>query len=274
LKNLKIGSCNLSYNQQPLVMGILNLTPDSFYEKSQSPDIAKAVSGALQMCADGADIIDIGAESTRPGSSPVSAIEEQERLLPILRAVRSEVDLPLTVDTRNASTAKLALELGVDGINDVSAGSDPEMFPLCASQKCGLILMHMQNQPVNMQKNPAYNSVLNEVKTFLVERTADAEKAGIAPEQIIIDPGIGFGKTLNHNLELIKNLGTLSGGPILLGASRKSFIGMIDNSEPENRLGGSLAAVASAYHAGLAIVRVHDVQETVQFLSVLRSING
>jgi dihydropteroate synthase len=274
LKSIALGSHNLSYQRQPLVMGILNLTSDSFYAESRTPDIATALSGALLMCTDGADIIDIGAESTRPGSKPVSVAEEQKRLLPILEAIRSEIDLPITVDTRHAATAKLALGLGVDGINDISAGSDPEMFPLCADKKCGLILMHMQNSPTDMQVAPSYSSVIDEVSVYLAHRASEAEKAGVSAEQIIVDPGIGFGKTLEHNLELMKNLKAVSERPILLGASRKSFISMIDNSETDNRLGGSLAAVGTAYHSEAAIVRVHDVQETVQFLNVLSSIKG
>lgn len=274
MKSIALGSHILSYQRQPLVMGILNLTADSFYAESRTPDIATAVSGALLMCTDGADIIDIGAESTRPGSKPVSVEEEQQRLLPILEAIRSEIDFPITVDTRHAATAKLALDLGADGINDISAGSDPEMFPLCADKKCGLILMHMQNSPTDMQVAPTYSSVTDEVATYLADQSSAAESAGVCAEQIVVDPGIGFGKTLEHNLELMKNLEAISDRPILLGASRKSFIGMIDDSDTDSRLGGSLAAVATAYHSGAAIVRVHDVQETVQFLNVLHSING
>lgn len=253
-------------------MGILNLTPDSFHAPSRQQDVATAVDSALAMAAAGADLLDLGAESTRPGAAPVSAEQELERLLPILEAVRRELDLPITVDTVRAQSARAALDSGADGVNDISGGSDPDMFPLVAGTGCGMILMHMQGTPRTMQDAPRYHDVTAEVAGWLAGRCVLAQEAGIPSHRLAVDPGIGFGKTLEHNLELLGNLRTIAGDrPLLLGASRKSFIGQITGADTEERLPGSLAVLAAAFHQGAAMVRVHDVAASVQFLEVMKA---
>jgi len=251
-------------------MGIVNLTPDSFWQGSRSTGIAPAVEHALGLVADGADLLDLGAESTRPGATALSAAEEQERLLPVLEALRKETDLPLTVDTVRATTARAALDAGADGINDVTSASDPDMLPLVAERGCGLVLMHMQGTPRTMQTSPRYDDVVAEVAGFLATRCRLAGEAGVERAKLVVDPGIGFGKTLEHNLALLRSLDQVAAGrPLLLGASRKSFIGKITKAEVGDRLPGSLAALTAAWQGGAALVRVHDVAETIQFLEVL-----
>lgn len=268
-----LGDRALTPPGRPLVMGILNATPDSFHAASRV-DPAEAADRALAMAAAGAELLDVGAESTRPGAAPVDAAEELARLVPVLAAVRRVCDLPLTADTRRAAVARAALDAGADGINDVSAGlHDPEMLPLAAARGAGLVLMHMRGEPRTMQDDPAYADVVREVAGFLAERAAAAEAAGVDPRRILVDPGIGFGKTLDHNLTLLRHLRRVAGGrPCLLGASRKSFVGHLCGAGAPDRLGGSLAAAAAALDAGAAVVRVHDVAETRQFLEVLTAI--
>jgi dihydropteroate synthase len=255
-------------------MGILNLTPDSFHASSRQagPDQAARTAAAMQTA--GADLLDLGAESTRPGAAPVTADEELERLLPALAAVRRETDLPVTVDTVRASTAQAALENGAGAVNDISAGADPDMFGLAAERGCGLILMHMQGTPRTMQQAPTYTDVVAEVAGYLAARCAAARQAGILPQRLCVDPGIGFGKTLDHNLSLLAHLDSVAAGrPLLLGASRKSFIGMLTGADTGDRLPGSLAALTAAFTAGAAVVRVHDVAASVQFLEVLKAVS-
>jgi dihydropteroate synthase len=266
----------LSAVRRPLVMGIVNLTPDSFHPASRRPAAGDAVSTALAQFASGADLVDLGAESTRPGSRPVPPDEEQARLLPALRALRRRTDAPVSVDTRHADTARRALELGADVINDVSAGrDDPGMLPLAARAGCGLVLMHMRGDPASMQRNPRYDDVVAEVGAFLADRAAAAEAAGVAPARIAVDPGIGFGKTLDHNLRLLAELRRVAGTrPLLVGASRKRFIEFLTGAPVEDRLPGSLAALAAARWAGAAVVRVHDVAASVQFLDTLAAIES
>jgi dihydropteroate synthase len=262
----------------PLVMGIINTTPDSFYAGSRHEGVQSAVTAALQMVADGADVLDLGAESSRPGSDPVDSATEQERLLPILEALRKRTDIPITVDTVRSDTARAALDAGADAINDISAGlMDPHMLPLAAEYGCGLILMHMQGMPRSMQDSPHYDDVIAEVANHLKCRAQAAEKAGINAACIMIDPGIGFGKQLSHNLTLLNNLGAVAGGrPMLLGASRKSFIAGIGlktgvSLPPADRLAGSLAALVPAFDQGISMVRVHDVAASIQFFKVLKA---
>ena len=269
-----LGRVVLSPNGRPLVMGILNLTPDSFFPGSRTQGLEAAVARAMEMIAAGCDLLDLGAESTRPGAEPVTADEEQERLLPVLKALRGKTDLPLTVDTVRAVTAAAALDAGADAINDISAASlDPDMMPLVASAGCGLVLMHMQGTPRTMQNDPSYRDVLPEVRGWLAARCSLAEEAGVAPGRLMVDPGIGFGKNLVHNLALLKGLSEVSGDrPLLLGASRKRFIASVTGASVDDRLGGSLAALAAAWQGGATVVRVHDVAATVQFLEVMKSI--
>jgi len=257
---------------RPLVMGILNITPDSFHAPSRKNDVAAAVREAVAMATAGADLLDLGAESTRPGADEISAQQEMDRLLPVIEAVGRETDLPLTVDTHRAATAKAALDAGAHAVNDICAGQDPAMFSLVAERGCGLILMHMQGTPRTMQKAPTYQDVVIQVKSWLDARCALAVAAGIPEARLVVDPGIGFGKTLEHNLALLGRLDLIAAGkPLLLGASRKSFIGTLTGADTHQRLPGSLAALAVAYQANVSLVRVHDVAESVQFLNVLQA---
>lgn len=260
---------------RPLVMGIVNLTPDSFWVGSRSAGTAGAVEHALALAAEGADLLDLGAESSRPGADPVTAAAEQDRLLPVLEALRRETDLPLSVDTVRETTARAALDAGADAVNDISAGADPGMFALAAECGCGLVLMHMQGTPRTMQQAPLYHDLVAEVAGFLVARCRLAAEVGVAPECLLVDPGIGFGKTLAHNLELLGALDRVAGGrPLLLGASRKRFISDLTGAPVADRLPGSLAALVAAWQGGASMVRVHDVAASVQFLDVMKNLAG
>ncbi|NQV40866.1 MAG: dihydropteroate synthase [Candidatus Marinimicrobia bacterium] len=259
----------------PVIMGILNVTPDSFSDGGQFIDPSKAVSRALEMVDQGATIIDVGGESTRPGSLPISVKVEVSRTIPVIKALAAKSDVFISIDTQKAAVAQAAIKAGAHIVNDISAGqSDSEMFTIVSGSRAGYILMHMQGKPETMQVAPVYNSVLDEVAGFLVEKLDSALLAGIDLERIIVDPGIGFGKSLDDNLKLMANLHRFNprGRPLLLGASRKSFIGMIDNSAADQRLGGSLAAVISAFLRGVRIFRVHDVAETSQVLDIFSAI--
>ncbi len=257
-------------------MGILNLTPDSFYPDSRQTGAVDAADTAEAMVRAGADLLDLGAESSRPGSEPIGSTEECRRLKPILQAVRERVSVPLTVDTVRAITARLALDEGADGINDISAGRfDADLLPLVAERGCGLVLMHMLGEPRTMQGAPRYDDAVAEIASFLADRARAAEAAGVDRRRICVDPGIGFGKRLAHNLELMAGLREVAGSrPLLLGASRKRFIDDLSPAEVDDRLGGSLAALAAAYQSGATAVRVHDVAASVQFLDTLAAIDG
>ncbi len=270
-----LGRLTLQPHGHPLVMGIINLTPDSFHAASRVPALEQALFGAQAMIAAGVDILDLGAESSRPGAAPISATQEQDRLLPVLEALRREATIPISVDTYDAATACLAIQQGADAINDISAGRlDPDMFAVVAQAGCGIILMHMQGQPGTMQQNPTYKNVVSEVRSFLANRVKAAMDAGIAVPRIAVDPGIGFGKNLFHNKLLLNKLHDIPGAlPLVLGASRKRFIGEITGAEVAQRLPGSLAALTRAFFAQAALVRVHDVPETCQFFKVLAAIN-
>ncbi|MBU0743222.1 dihydropteroate synthase, partial [bacterium] len=221
-----------------------------------------------------ADLLDVGAESSRPAADPVDAAREQERLLPALAAIREVCDLPLTVDTRRADTARRALDAGADGLNDITGGrNDPGMLTLAADTGCGLVLMHMRGTPRTMQIDPRYDDVVAEVADELAAYAEAAEAAGVQRARIAVDPGIGFGKTLDHNLALLANLSEVARGrPLLVGASRKSFIEHLTGAPTPERLGGSLAAAAAAFAQGAAVLRVHDVRETAQCLAVLSAL--
>jgi dihydropteroate synthase len=259
-----------------VVMGVINVTPDSFYDGGKRFDSARAVADGFEMIDSGAEILDIGGESTRPGAQPVSLDEELRRVLPVIRELRKESDVPISIDTYKEAVARAALDAGADIVNDISAlRFDPAMAALVAREGVPLILMHMQGVPRTMQREPHYRDVVGEVRDFLAERVRSANQAGIAQEQIIIDPGIGFGKTLTHNLALLKNLQSLKslGQPLLIGVSRKAFIGKILNAAaPEERLEGSLAAAVASALTGANILRVHDVSETVRALRVADAI--
>ncbi len=269
-----LGRVVLAPPGRPLVMGIVNLTPDSFFPGSRSVGGGPAVEHALRLVAEGADLLDLGAESTRPGAEPVSATEERDRLLPVLEALRSETGVPISVDTMRADTARAAIDAGADAINDISAGTqDADMLAVAADAGCGLVLMHMQGTPRTMQVDPHYQDVLAEVRGWLAARCRLAEDAGVAPARLMVDPGIGFGKNLVHNLALLNGLDEVSGGrPLLLGASRKRFIAAVTGAAVDDRLPGSLAALACAWRGGATMVRVHDVAATCQFLDVLKAV--
>ncbi len=259
-------------------MGILNLTPDSFSDGGENATLKAALAHAWAMIAEGADMLDLGGESTRPGAAPVDAEAELARVLPALRAIRAESDIPISVDTMKPEVARAAMAAGADIWNDVTAlGADgaPET---AAELGAPVILMHMQGEPRTMQKAPHYDDVVAEVRDFLTARAEAAMAAGLKREKIWIDPGIGFGKTLDHNLALIRATAALAetGFPLVFGASRKRFIAAIDPKaqEAQQRLGGSLAAALAAARGGAAVIRVHDVAETVQALAVQRAIDG
>jgi dihydropteroate synthase len=244
-------------------MGILNVTPDSFSGDGVYEDPAKAVSRAITMVKEGADIVDVGGESTRPGSERISAKEELLRVAPVVKGM-VECGVPISVDTYKPEVAREVLEIGADMINDITGLRDPKMAGVIAAYKAGVIIMHMKGEPKTMQDNPVYErGLMKEVKSFLSSRIARANDAGIEAERIVVDPGIGFGKTLNQNLEIIRNLSSLKDleQPVMVGPSRKSFIGEILELPTDGRLEGTLAAVVASVINGADIVRVHDVQE-------------
>ena len=265
----------LELARSPLVMGILNITPDSFSDGGVHFDQSKAVHAALQMEEDGAAIVDIGGESTRPGSDAVSAEEEMARVVPVIEQIRRRSDVPISIDTRKAAVAEAAIGRGADIINDVSAmRADPAMRPLAA--RCGVpvILMHMRGEPRTMQQLAKYDDVVSDVARELSEFVGEAVSAGVGRDRVLVDPGIGFAKNAEHNLELLARCGELREvAPVVIGASRKAFIGHLTGrpAGPE-RMVGSLAAVDAAFRGHAAVVRVHDVRETVDFLRVVSAI--
>ncbi len=270
-----LGDRSLIPDGRPLVMGIVNLTPDSFYGGSRTGDVAAAVAHAARLVAEGADILDLGAESSRPGAEAVGVQEEADRLLPVVAALAAEIDIPLSIDTVRADVARQALDLCPCAINDISAGADPRMFSLAAERQCGLVLMHMQGTPGTMQDDPAYGDPVAEITGWLAGRARLAEEAGVPAARILVDPGLGFGKTLAHNLALLKDLGKIAAGrPSLLGASRKRFIAGVTGAGVNDRLPGSLAALTAAWQGGTSVVRVHDVAASVQFLEIMRAMAG
>jgi dihydropteroate synthase len=264
--------------RRTLVMGILNVTPDSFSDGGQFSSADAAIEHARRMLSDGADWIDVGAESTRPGSDRTSADEQLRRLEPILKRVRQAVPIVLSIDTTLAPVARAALDAGFDVVNDISAGrEDAEMFVLVSQRRAAIILMHMQGTPATMQRDPHYQDVTREVSQFLAERAAAAEKAGIAHQCILIDPGIGFGKTVKHNLRLLRDLATLAkdGRPVVVGPSRKGFIGAITGEARDSgRAFGTAGAIAWSIANGAAIVRVHDVGPMSQVARMVQAIKG
>ena len=249
-------------------MGIVNVTPDSFSGDGLSADPEAAVARGLALVADGADLLDIGGESTRPGSDPVSPEEELARVLPVLEALASRTDALLSVDTYKAAVAREALAHGAHIINDISGlHFDPEMTKVAADFGAGVVVMHIQGTPRDMQEHPKYDDVIGEISDYLTEGIALAEEAGLSRDHLAVDPGFGFGKTLEHNLELLRRLGELRtlGCPILVGLSRKRTLGaLLGDAPPDQRLEAGLAAVTLAIAAGADIVRVHDVKETAK----------
>jgi dihydropteroate synthase len=261
------------------IMGIVNVTPDSFSDGGLFLDAEAAIGHGRRLADEGADILDVGGESTRPGAEAVSAKMELERVAPVVEALAGD-DGPgvlVSIDTSKTAVAEAALDAGAEMVNDVTAlRADPELAGLCAERGCGLVLMHMLGTPRTMQKDPRYADVVEDVKSFLAERISVATAAGVAEERIWVDPGIGFGKTVEHNLELLRRLGELRGlgRPIVLGTSRKTFIGRLTGRDVDERLGGSVASNVLAMAAGAEVFRVHDVLETRRALEVGEAILG
>ena len=259
---------------RPLVMGIVNVTPDSFSDGGYHLQRDAALAYARQMIEEGADILDIGGESTRPGAQPVSAQMELDRVMPVIEGLRG-APVPLSVDTSKPEVMRAALAAGVSMVNDVNALQQAGALAAVAASDAAVCLMHMKGTPSAMQAQPQYQDVVSEVKEFLRVRIAAAEAAGIARARIVVDPGFGFGKTLAHNLALLHDLGAFGelGVPVLAGLSRKSMLGAITGQDVEHRLSASVAAALLAVQRGARIVRVHDVRATCDALKVLEAIN-
>jgi len=267
----------IGLSKRPLLMGIVNVTPDSFFDGGRYLDPQAAMAHALRLVEDGADLLDIGAESTRPGSVPVDEAEESRRLIPVVTAVARAVSVPISVDTSKAVVARAAIDAGAVIVNDVTAlRGDPAMVDLVVETGAGLVLMHMQGTPRTMQRAPRYHDVVEEVGAFLAKRARFAMERGIAKSQIMLDPGIGFGKVLVHNLEILSRLRTFRklGYPLLVGLSRKAFIGQLVERPVEERLWGTAAAVALAVERGANILRVHDVAAMRDVVNMTASICG
>jgi len=265
----------LDLSRRTHVMGVINVTPDSFSDGGQFFEMEKAVAQGLQLAADGADLIDVGGESTRPYSKGISADEEMNRVIPVIEALKKDLRIPISIDTLKAQVAREALRSGASMVNDISAlRSDPEMASVVAEAGVPVILMHMKGTPADMQANPAYDDVAGEIIRFLKESMDRAVSRGIRRERIIIDPGIGFGKTFDHNLEILKELGRFQclEAPILVGSSRKAFIGRILDKKAHERDTGTMATVAAAVMNGAHIVRVHNVKQAVETVRVIDAI--
>jgi dihydropteroate synthase len=264
----------------PAVMGIVNVTPDSFSDGGRFLDAGRAVEHGLELAAAGAAVLDVGGESTRPGSQPVPADEQRQRIVPVIRRLAAEAGVPVSVDTADASVAAAALEAGAIVINDITAGRDPAMMPLVAEAGAGYVFMHMQGTPATMQIDPHYDDVVAEVGAFLAERREAAREAGIPTSRLMADPGLGFGKTVAHNLTLLARLGDIvraAGVPVLVGPSRKGFIGVAGGAPGaplpvDQREDGTLAAVVWALDHGASMVRVHDVVPAVEAVRLLQAV--
>lgn len=271
----KIRDRSLDLSHKTLIMGIVNVTPDSFSDGGSFLAADAAVYHAKRMVEEGADLLDLGGESSRPGAEPVSAAEEWNRIHPVLDRLLREVTVPISIDTYKAETARKALEVGAVIINDITGMTgDPEMMGTVKKAGAGVVIMHMQGAPRTMQEHPVYVDVVKEVTEWLENRMTVAEEAGISPEHVVLDPGIGFGKTFEHNLQLMANLDQLAemGRPILVGPSRKAFIGKILDLPVEDRIEGTAAAVALAVWQGAKIVRIHDVKAMTRVVRVVEAI--
>ncbi|TKJ39847.1 dihydropteroate synthase [candidate division LCP-89 bacterium B3_LCP] len=269
-KVFKVGERTYSRTEQPYVMGILNVTPDSFSDGGKYFSVDEALEQAHFMVDEGADFIDVGGESSRPGAEPVSLAEEMHRVIPVIEKLSGSISVPISVDTTKAEVAREALSTGATIVNDVSAmREDPKMPSVVASSGATVILMHMLGTPRSMQDNPYYDDLISEVHSFLSDRLSVALDAGIAADRILIDPGIGFGKRLQDNFEILGRLGEFSDlAPVLIGPSRKSFIGNTLNLPVEERQYGTAAAVSVVTLNGADVIRVHDVKEMVQVIKI------
>ncbi len=269
---LQCGNFRLSL-ARPLIMGVVNVTPDSFFDGGRFFSAAAAVAHARQLIDEGADLLDVGGESTRPGADPVTLDEERRRVLPVLEAL-ADAGVPLSVDTQKPELMGEAVAAGAAMVNDVNGFQAPGALAAVAGSACAICIMHKQGNPQTMQQSPQYADVVVDVRDYLSQRIAAAEQAGIARERMVVDPGFGFGKTLEHNLELLRRLDELAAltVPVLAGLSRKSMIGKLTGSDPGDCLAGSIAAALFAVQRGAAIVRVHDVAATRDALAVWQAV--
>jgi dihydropteroate synthase len=264
----------LSESRLPRLMGVVNVTPDSFSDGGLFLDPERAIDHARSLVADGADVLDVGGESTRPGAAAVDAEEELARVQPVIEGLAG-IEAPISIDTSKAAVADAALSAGASIVNDVTAlRAEPAIAGLCADRDAELVLMHMKGSPRTMQQDPTYDDVVDEVKAFLAERMAFSVAEGVPEERIWLDPGIGFGKTVEHNLELLRRLRELTelGRPLVVGTSRKSFIGKLTGAEVDERLGGTIASCALAFANGAEILRVHDVREVREGMQLAAAI--
>lgn len=263
--------------ERPLVMGVVNVTPDSFSDGGLFDEPLDALAHASRLLAESADILDVGGESTRPGATELSDAEEISRVRPVVARLVAQSSVPVSIDTRHAQVARACVEVGASIINDVAGFRDPAMIEAAVSCEAGVVIMHMLREPGSMQDDPQYSDVCTEVRSWLLERAHCLESAGVQRDRIAIDPGIGFGKTLEHNIALLRGLPELAacGYPVLVGASRKRFIGALTGIDvPAERLGGSIAAAVWAVEHGASVVRVHDVGPTVQAVRVAHALSG
>ncbi|PYL31633.1 MAG: dihydropteroate synthase [Verrucomicrobia bacterium] len=274
----KVGDRVFNVSRQGLVMGVLNVTPDSFSDGGNFFELEKAVEQGVRMAAEGADIIDIGGESTRPGAEPVAAKEELRRVIPVIEKLRAKIDVPISIDTSKAEVARAAIHAGASIVNDVTGGrGDEGMLPLIAETKSGFIIMHMQGTPQTMQIQPRYEDVVSAVSDFFRQQYARIIGCNIDPMAIAFDPGIGFGKTFEHNLELLAQLERLRAHdrPLVVGVSRKSFLGKLANSpEMKDRLAPAVALTSLLRARGADVFRVHDVKENMSALRITEAILG
>jgi len=272
---LKWGTGKINFSEGCVVMGILNVTPDSFSDGGEFFETNAAIKRGMEMATEGAAIIDIGAESTRPGAESISVAEQINRVVPVIESLVKKINIPISIDTYNYEVAKVALDAGAVIINDITALKDERMAKLAAEEEVPVVLMHMQGTPATMQKKPKYKDVVKEVLGFLLERAKYAQKMGIAKERIFIDPGIGFGKTIEHNILLLRNIDKFvaTGYRVLVGTSHKAFLGKLTGKEkPADRIFGTAATVALCAFAGVSIVRVHDVAQMVDVVKVANAI--
>lgn len=275
-KNLSLNGFTLPIGERTCIMGVLNITPDSFSDGGRYFKIEDAVSRSREMADEGVDIIDIGGESSRPGARAVSASEELSRVIPVIKALRGTVKLPLSIDTYKAEVARAALMEGVSIVNDITAlGGDTDMARTIAEFDAGVILMHMKGKPFDMDAHAFYENVIEEISAYLSKAIDLAVRAGIDPDKIIVDPGIGFGKTMEHNITILRNLNQFEklGKPLLVGTSRKSFIGKITGKPPDDRIFGTAATFSASIINGADIIRVHDVSQMREVAMVMDAIS-
>ncbi len=266
-----------SFEQGPRLMGILNVTPDSFSDGGRWIALDAAIEQAARLSAEGADIIDIGGESTRPGAEPVPPAEQLRRVLPVIERLAGRLTIPLSIDTSSSVVAREALAAGVQVVNDVTGlTGDPDLVDVCAEARCGVVVMHMQGNPRTMQQAPRYDNVVREVAAFLAQRMADLAAAGIPAERLAVDPGIGFGKTAAHNLELLSGIGALRsiGRPVLIGHSRKRFLQSVLGRPLEEATAGTIGVAIAVAEQGAELIRVHDVQAVRDALTAWQAVRG